>query len=282
VLKLQSLELHTRGAGDELIPHLCTLAKLSSLNLQYSSVTGTTLSALSCLKQLRSLDLAECDWLVAEAVPAIAQLTSLHKLLLAFAQAAPSGLQLAQLSSLTQLTELSLRGASITDASAAILDLPDLRSLTVESISVTSARLNRASALQQLALHAGLLEGAEKLFPLPGLEVLTVSSGTAGTSAQAAREAAAIAGASGLTRLQLQSSHWRDQHYKTALQGLTGLVHLVLEQAPGLALRGVEAIARHRPALASTPCSACAWATARWRAGSWRCCSAARSWHACS
>ncbi len=141
---------------------------------------------------------------MAEVVPNIAQLASLlRKLLLdPSQQAAPSAQQLAQLSSLSLLTERSIRRASIMHTSAANLELPELRSLTVQSISISSARAHRAS--------------------LPRLEVLTIRSHGVVMVDQEAKDVAAIASATGLTCLQLGSRHLRDQHFKAATAGPDG------------------------------------------------------------
>jgi hypothetical protein len=107
--QLQSLEVEGSHTDRDGMLHLQTLSQLTALTLRYCSFDdGTAAVALGSLKQLHTLDLAECDELTDAVLPLVAQqLSNLRDLSLLLPNAI-TGDSMPLLTRLTQLTKLLL------------------------------------------------------------------------------------------------------------------------------------------------------------------------------
>jgi hypothetical protein len=174
---------------------LSTLTALEARTLQF---TGTSLSALA---SLRTLTLYNCPNVAAAGLASIAQLQQLRQLSLdAKDGEARRAVELAPLSQLTNLEELSLAEDLIEGPALALLDLPRLTSLEAWRISARQYEAARGAAIRSLGLRSTQGAPLGQLLPLPSLERLTIHRAYGDLSAVGKQRQLTYLGLGGLER----------------------------------------------------------------------------------
>jgi hypothetical protein len=244
--------------------HLQPLSALTSLtHLDARSTSLKQGSSLAALASLRSLNLFRCSSLGAAALAHVAQLTRLTHLDISHSATDAGPPQLAQLAQLTNLQELRAGGHSIRgDAAAALLELPCLEELAVDSLAVQQGQDISSSAITRLALRCPAAADMQSLPQLPALQSLiigliigTASAGTISSirvqqqltelvvgwfdDVQAGELAAALKGLRQLRVLELGDAACFDRQCLLAVAGMPQLQELWLDggrqgMAPGL------------------------------------------------
>ncbi len=166
---------------------------------------GSTLGQLSAIRGLVSLSLSECPLTT---LKGLELLPALQEVSVPDVEAA----ELARLTALTTLTRLDT-DSNITDECSALLRLPSLASLYVNSISLAAAdACHPDSVLQRLtSLEASWIGTMSRLLPLAQLKCLSIDDmkvnsdqdGGDEDAAEAAALAAAISRQTSLTFLEL-------------------------------------------------------------------------------
>jgi hypothetical protein len=214
-------------------------------------------SSLATLASLRSLNLFECSGLGVAALAHVAHLTRLTFLDIGFCA---KGAEPAQLAQLTNLQELRLGGYSVTgQAAAALLDLPSLRELHADRLSVQHGQDVSSSAITRLVLKYPKPADLQSLPQLPALQTLIIGTARAGAvshirvqhqlmelvvgqfddDVQAGELAAALQGLRQLRVLELGDAACFDRQCLLAVAGMPQLLELWLDGgseglAPGL------------------------------------------------
>ncbi len=194
-LSLESCSSISDGHIQAALSALSTLTALSATSLQF---TGTSLSALA---SLRTLTLYDCPNVAAAGLASIAQLQQLRQLSLdAKDGEARRALELAPLSQLTNLEQLSLAEDLIEGPALALLDLPHLTSLEAWRISAQQYEGGRGAAIVSLGLRSTQGVPLGQLLPLPSLERLTIHRAYGDLSAVGKQRELTYLGLGGLKR----------------------------------------------------------------------------------
>jgi hypothetical protein len=230
---------------DEHLQPLSALTGLTRLNVRSTGVQQG--SSLAALASLRSLKMNRCSNLGAAALAQVAQLTRHTFLNIGYSARDAGPAQLAQLAQLTNLQELRAWGHSIRgDAAAALLELPSLEELAVDSLAMQQGQDISSSALTRLVLEEPA--DLQSLPQLPALHSLIIGTATAGTissirvqqqlaqlvvgrceDVQAGELAAALQGLRQLMVLELGHAACFDRQCLLAVAGMSQLQELWLD-----------------------------------------------------